>query len=584
MTLTTPYSATFIVGDGDTKVFPYLFEEVSENFITVIVYNSISGLSSTPTYIVDTDQKQIIFGDETPAPTADETVCIYRNTPNIQDVAFRTLQGYDAKTLENILSKIVAMIQEIKSNYFTTQVLQGDPWQLDLLSSEDDGATVNIDYTAKKLVKGLYFRITNGNLQVSGDGSNYITMPKSADVAEFRQVQQELPDHTIINRLEYRVGSTWYQADPSVPIKYGASLEMVMDASTFVISATLKDQDGNVLGTTQTIDLPLESVVVSGSYDNVTKSLILTLENGNTITIPVADLISGLQETLVSGVNIKTINNNSVLGAGDLTIDSLPSQTGQGGKFLTTDGTDASWANVDALPSQTGQNGKFLTTDGTDASWTNVDALPAQTGQGGKFLTTDGTDASWATVDALPSQTGNSGKFLTTDGSSASWSVVNADGVVNKNSAAGATNPIYDWVGTLAEYTAQDVATNHPDWVCFITDDNGNQLIDFQLPTSQNSYTWYMKFANGLVLQGGRATTNNSGTPKFINIPVEMESTNYYPLLQGQTDQSSYNGAQWQIMPTANSTYPASTTGFYALGSITGYSLYFTWFIAGRYA
>jgi hypothetical protein len=49
--------------------------------------------------------------------------------------------------------------------------------------------------------------------------------------------------------------------------------------------------------------------------------------------------------------------------------DSLPDQSGQNGKFLTTDGTDASWATVDALPDQTGQSGKVLTTNGTTASW-----------------------------------------------------------------------------------------------------------------------------------------------------------------------------------------------------------------------
>ena len=46
-----------------------------------------------------------------------------------------------------------------------------------------------------------------------------------------------------------------------------------------------------------------------------------------------------------------------------------------------------------------------------------------------------------------------------------------AIGVINKNSAVGATNPKYDWVGTLAEYNSQSVATNHPDWICYITDD-----------------------------------------------------------------------------------------------------------------
>jgi hypothetical protein len=52
--------------------------------------------------------------------------------------------------------------------------------------------------------------------------------------------------------------------------------------------------------------------------------------------------------------------------------------------------------------------------------------LPSQTGNTGKYLTTDGTDKSWGTVSqyALPSQTGNSGKFLTTNGTSESWGTV----------------------------------------------------------------------------------------------------------------------------------------------------------------
>ena len=50
--------------------------------------------------------------------------------------------------------------------------------------------------------------------------------------------------------------------------------------------------------------------------------------------------------------------------------DTLPSQEGEEGKFLTTDGTSPSWASV--LPAQTGNSGKFLTTDGTDASWDSI--------------------------------------------------------------------------------------------------------------------------------------------------------------------------------------------------------------------
>ncbi|MCA6480509.1 MAG: hypothetical protein IM557_07910 [Chitinophagaceae bacterium] len=46
-------------------------------------------------------------------------------------------------------------------------------------------------------------------------------------------------------------------------------------------------------------------------------------------------------------------------------------------------------------------------------------ALPSQTGNSGKYVTTDGTNASWA--DVFPSQTGNGGKVLTTNGSTTSW-------------------------------------------------------------------------------------------------------------------------------------------------------------------
>lgn len=82
--------------------------------------------------------------------------------------------------------------------------------------------------------------------------------------------------------------------------KYGSSFELSVNSSTFVVTASLKDQDGNVLGTTQTIDLPLESVVVSGSFDSSTKKIILTLQNGNTVEIPVGDLVAGLQTEITS--------------------------------------------------------------------------------------------------------------------------------------------------------------------------------------------------------------------------------------------------------------------------------------------
>ena len=130
-----------------------------------------------------------------------------------------------------------------------------------------------------------------------------------------------------------------------------------------------------------------------------------------------------------SGLVLKVSSNNTDLEWG--TIVSLPTQTGQSGKYLTTDGTNANWSTIthpDEIPGQTSNAGKFLTTDGSVISWATVAqyTLPTQSGQSGKYLTTDGTSESWGIVDALPAQTSHSGKFLTTDGSVANWADVPA--------------------------------------------------------------------------------------------------------------------------------------------------------------
>lgn len=78
------------------------------------------------------------------------------------------------------------------------------------------------------------------------------------------------------------------------------SFDLSIDNTTYVVTLQAKDVNGNNLGTAQTIDLPLESVVVSGSYDSATQKVILTLKDGSTIDFSVADLISGLQTEITS--------------------------------------------------------------------------------------------------------------------------------------------------------------------------------------------------------------------------------------------------------------------------------------------
>jgi len=80
--------------------------------------------------------------------------------------------------------------------------------------------------------------------------------------------------------------------------KYGASLDMSLNSSTYVLTIQLKDQDGNNLGEAKTVDLPLESMVTGGSYDNATKKITLTQQSGGNVEISIGDIISGLQPAI----------------------------------------------------------------------------------------------------------------------------------------------------------------------------------------------------------------------------------------------------------------------------------------------
>jgi len=107
----------------------------------------------------------------------------------------------------------------------------------------------------------------------------------------------------------------------------------------------------------------------------------------------------------------------------------IPTQTGNSGAFLTTNGTSISWATLNStFPSQTGNNGKYLTTDGTNVSWASIERIPEQVNRAGQYLTTNGTTASWVAIGAslLASQTGNASALLTTNGTTSSWVKIGA--------------------------------------------------------------------------------------------------------------------------------------------------------------
>lgn len=84
--------------------------------------------------------------------------------------------------------------------------------------------------------------------------------------------------------------------DGKVPKVQSQPSTMVMNNSTYVITFT------DATGAIQTIDLPLETLFQDANYDETTKSLIVTLQDGTTRTIPLSDLVD-LPEIVLATAN-----------------------------------------------------------------------------------------------------------------------------------------------------------------------------------------------------------------------------------------------------------------------------------------
>jgi hypothetical protein len=93
--------------------------------------------------------------------------------------------------------------------------------------------------------------------------------------------------------------------------------------------------------------------------------------------------------------------------------------------------------------SNSASNAATSATNAASSATTAAGYSPTQSGNSGKFLTTNGTATSWATVDALPDQTGNATKYLTTNGTGPSWDSLDTD-------ANSTTKGLYEMANTIA--------------------------------------------------------------------------------------------------------------------------------------
>jgi hypothetical protein len=251
----------------------------------------------------------------------------------------------------------------------------------------------------------------------------------------------------------------------------------------------------------------------------------------------------------------------------------------------------------------------------TSAVQTQIDSkeatLPSQTGNSGKYLTTNGTAKSWGTVSqyALPSQTGNSGKFLTTNGTAESWGTVNQP-LTWTNRATfehGLTSIAYNGTDLYVAVGSSERLLSSPDGITWtertsgFTGGSSINKVAFgnglwvavggggQITTSTNGTTWTARTANmstntindvlyansiWVAVGAGGGTTNTGG------ITYSTDGTTWTRKSQSLTIGTGYatvmyNGTNWIVgssLSTNNYIYASTPSGTWTAGH-TGTSL-----------
>lgn len=84
-------------------------------------------------------------------------------------------------------------------------------------------------------------------------------------------------------------------------------------------------------------------------------------------------------------------------------------------------------------------------------------------------------------------------------------------------------------------------------------------LVAVQYPSATNNYTWYRKYSDGWVEQGGTLTYADSSSNYTVNLPVEMADANYQTSVTLYGNTSGHEGG---VNGTYFTAWSRTTTSF----------------------
>lgn len=134
----------------------------------------------------------------------------------------------------------------------------------------------------KAVIKEVDFDLENGTLNFERYNGKNFTIQLPTKLSQYEN-DTEFITKDVNNLTNYTLTD-----------KVGNKLTFLVDPLTYVLTVNLLNPKGEVISSGQ-VDLPLESMVISASYEN--GYITLTLQNGETTRFSIAALVSGLVPT-----------------------------------------------------------------------------------------------------------------------------------------------------------------------------------------------------------------------------------------------------------------------------------------------
>jgi len=249
--------------------------------------------------------KQIIVNNECDYPNE---VLTQKGTLEIGVVAYKVVNNEEIIRYNPSPDYYDTWVGSLKDAENTEPLTPSDKEQMQSQISQNTSDISDLQANKQdKLTAGDNITIDENNV-ISAVDTIYDDTEIKADIQELQETKIDKD----VNNLTYYTLTT----------ETGSKIDLSINSSTYVMTLKLKDKNNNDIST-DSIDLPLETMVVGARYDSTTKEIVLTLKNGQEVRFSVADLVSGLQTEITENNKLSsdlvddTNNTNKFVSASE---------------------------------------------------------------------------------------------------------------------------------------------------------------------------------------------------------------------------------------------------------------------------